>query len=178
MKKLMLPALLGWLALLGAVASASETPSPAQQCRTERSQMGVEVFRQAYGTNKNRHNAFGKCVSKRARATDAATADAEQNASQACDAEEQADPAAFAEKYGTGKNKRNAHGKCVSQKAKTDAAKTVEDQVMADVNAAKACREERKADPDAFRAKYGTNKNKRNAFGKCVSKRAHDQNGS
>ena len=31
---------------------------------------------------------------------------------------------------------------------------------------------ERKADPSAFREKYGTNKNKRNAFGKCVSKQA------
>ena len=37
-------------------------------------------------------------------------------------------------------------------------------------NAAKQCKAERKADPAAFAAKYGTNENKRNAFGKCVSK--------
>ncbi len=36
-------------------------------------------------------------------------------------------------------------------------------------NAAKECRAERALDEDAFSAKYGTNANKRNAFGKCVS---------
>ena len=42
-------------------------------------------------------------------------------------------------------------------------------------NAAQECREERgstQAELDAFRAKYGTNHNKRNAFGKCVSQHA------
>ena len=38
-------------------------------------------------------------------------------------------------------------------------------------NAAQACRAERRADPAAFRATYGTNRNKRNAMGKCVSKK-------
>jgi hypothetical protein len=168
-------ALLGTLAL-GAPAMASDgttsTPSPEKQCRTERSDMGVATFRQTYGTNKNRHNAFGKCVSKRSDATDEAKADAKENASQACKAEAAADPAAFAEKYGTGKKKRNAHGKCVSQKAREQAAKTVKDEVEADVDAARTCKAERKADPDAFKEKYGTNHNKRNAFGKCVAKTA------
>ena len=36
-------------------------------------------------------------------------------------------------------------------------------------NAAQECRAERALDEDAFSAKYGTNANKRNAFGKCVS---------
>jgi len=36
-------------------------------------------------------------------------------------------------------------------------------------NAAKECKAERKADPVAFKEKYGTNKNGKNAFGKCVS---------
>ena len=40
-------------------------------------------------------------------------------------------------------------------------------------NAAQECRAERADDEDAFRAKYGTNANKRNAFGKCVSEHAH-----
>jgi hypothetical protein len=39
-------------------------------------------------------------------------------------------------------------------------------------NAAKACKAERAADPAAFTTKYGTNKNGKNAFGKCVSKTA------
>ena len=135
-------------------APASSTPSAAQQCRTERSAMGVELFRQTYGTNKNKHNAFGKCVSKRTHAT------------------REDDAAAFALKYGTGRHGANAHGKCVSQKAKSKTAKAVDDQVDADVKAAKACKTERKADPAAFANKYGTNRNKRNAFGRCVSKQA------
>jgi hypothetical protein len=149
--------------------TSSSTPSPAQQCRTERQQMGADAFKQLYGTNKNRKNAFGKCVSKRTHATDTATDQAKSNAAQACKDERSADPAAFADKYGTTKNKRNAYGKCVSQKAQEQTAETVSDEVTADVNAAKACKAERKADPAAFADKYGTNANKRNAFGKCVS---------
>jgi hypothetical protein len=145
------------------------TPSAQQQCRTERAQMGTTTFAQTYGTNKNHRNAFGKCVSKRSQATDAAATAAQANASQRCDTEEAADPAAFKAKYGTGKNGANAHGKCVSQTAKAETSQTVADETAADVNAAKSCKAERKADPAAFKAKYGTNKNKSNAFGKCVS---------
>ena len=134
--------------------------------------MGLELFRMTYGTNKTKRNAFGKCVSKRTHATAEAVKEAKLNASKDCKAEETADPAAFTAKYGTGKKGANAHGKCVSQKAKSKTATTVNDQVKADVNAAKACKTERKADPAAFRAKYGTSKNKRNAFGKCVSQQA------
>jgi hypothetical protein len=168
-------ALVGTLAL-GAPAMAADgpasTPSPEKQCRTERSEMGVTMFRQAYGTNRTRHNAFGKCVSKRSAATDEAKADAKENASRMCKAEEAADPATFAEHYGTGRKKRNAHGKCVSQNAHQQAAKTVKDEVEADIGAAQTCKAERKADPDAFKDEYGTNRHKRNAFGRCVAKAA------
>ena len=41
-------------------------------------------------------------------------------------------------------------------------------------NAAKECRAEREADPEGFQEAYGTNGNKRNAFGKCVSGKAKD----
>ena len=40
----------------------------------------------------------------------------------------------------------------------------------ADKNAAKKCKAERAANPEAFKTTYGTNANKANAFGKCVSK--------
>ena len=179
MKTLTTLSLIGALALSttafandSTASPAASTPSAAQQCRTERSAMGIELFRQTYGTNKSKHNAFGKCVSKRTHATTEAAKEARQNASKDCTAEETADPTAFQAKYGTGKHGANAHGKCVSQKAKAETAKTVKDDVKADVSAAKACKTERKADPAAFREKYGTNKNKRNAFGKCVSKQA------
>ena len=158
-------------------ATATGTPSAEQQCRTERSAMGIKLFRETYGTNKTKRNAFGKCVSKRARETSEVAKEAKQDASKECKAEETADPAAFKLKYGTGKHGANAHGKCVSQKAKSKTAKTVDDQVKADVNAAKACKAERKADPAAFAQKYGTNSNKRNAFGKCVSKLANADQG-
>jgi hypothetical protein len=155
--------------------TAPSTPTAQEQCRTERDAMGKAVFAQTYGTNANKANAFGKCVSKRDKATDEAAAEAHTNASKECDTEEAADPAAFRAKYGTGKKGANAHGKCVSGKAKAETAETVEEQVDADVSAAKSCKAERKADPAAFKAKYGTNKNKRNAFGKCVSSAAKAQ---
>lgn len=41
---------------------------------------------------------------------------------------------------------------------------------QADKNAAKSCKAERALNPEAFKTKYGTNANKANAFGKCVSK--------
>ena len=123
--------------------------------------MGTAVFKLTYGTNTNRSNAFGKCVSKLAQqnAKNTSTAAAQ------CRTERTADPAAFAAKYGTGKNHANAFGNCVSKTAKAAAAQ----QQAATVNAAKSCWTERKADPAAFKAKYGTNANKSNAFGKCVS---------
>lgn len=130
--------------------------------------MGRENFALVYGSNKNRKNAFGKCVSRNVREEAAEAEDAAKNASKACDAEEAADPAAFALKYGTNANGKNAHGKCVSGKAKELAAEADEQEL----NAARACRAEQKADPAAFRAAHGTNENGRNAFGKCVSSQA------
>ena len=111
----------------------------------------------------------------RKHATSDAAATAKQNASQECTAEEPADPAAFNAKYGTGKHGANAHGKCVSQKAKAKTAATVRRRGQGRRERRQGCKAERKADPAAFAAKYGTNKNKRNAFGKCVSKHAKAQ---
>jgi hypothetical protein len=113
----------------------AKVPSAQQQCRTERTQMGESTFAQTYGTNANRSNAFGKCVSKRNAATRAARKAARGDAAQvaetvkaevkrdvraakACKAEKQADPKAFAGRYGTNAHKRNAFGRCVSATAK------------------------------------------------------------
>lgn len=156
-------------------ATSTPVPTAQQQCRTERTDMGTATFAQTYGTNKNRSNAFGRCVSQRRAATREARSQARTNAAQQCKAERSADPQAFAAKYGTGKNGRNAYGKCVSQLARAKTAQTVSDETAADADAAKACKAERKADRDAFAAKYGTNHNRRNAFGKCVSRQAKAQ---
>jgi hypothetical protein len=141
--------------------SGADRTNAAKQCATERQQMGVDVFKQTYGTNANKSNAYGKCVSALAKQN----AQDRSNAASSCRSERAADPAAFAARYGTGKKGANAFGKCVSSKAKTAEAK----QVHATVNAAKDCRTEQQADPAAFKDHYGTNANKSNAFGKCVS---------
>jgi hypothetical protein len=145
-----------------AAVSQTDFKNAAKFCKALRSDMGVTTFKQTFGTNKKKSNAYGKCVSKHAKTLDEVHSDAVKN----CKAERTADPAAFAAKYGTNKNGKNALGKCVSQterELKTAAADAIE-------NAAKQCKAERTADAAAFAAKYGTNENKRNAFGKCVSK--------
>jgi hypothetical protein len=142
-------------------ADTPGTPSAEKTCRDLKTQMGASAFKDTYGTNKNKSNAFGKCVSKTAKTQG-------QNANEAkssCKTEQAADPAAFKTKYGTNKNGSNAYGKCVSAQAKA-----ADDQDKSNtVNAARQCKAERKLDPAAFKTKYGTNKNKSNAFGKCVS---------
>jgi hypothetical protein len=163
MRKLVLVFVTAALAL-PALAVAGSPPSPAdaaaaqKQCAAERTAMGATAFKLLYG---NRSNAFGKCVSQRASANALNRA----KAAAACTTERDADAAAFAAKYGIGPNHKNAFVRCVQAKAK--AAATA--QVSATINASKQCSAELKADPAAFRAKYGPNTNKSNAFGKCVS---------
>ena len=172
----------GTLAFAAPAAASEDTtttppavPTAQEQCAGLKASLGADVFKQTYGTNKNKSNAFGKCVSTRDDATDDAAAEAKTNAAKECAAERDADEAAFAAKYGTGKTKSNAYGKCVSGKAKAETAETVEEETDAIVSAAKSCKTERTADPAAFKAKYGTNENKSNAFGKCVSAQAKAQ---
>ena len=153
-----------------AETSPSST-SPAQRCDAQRTAMGAPAFNQLYGTNANDRNAFGKCVSKLTRAEE----QNQVNASKACRAEQDDanfaathDGKTFAQFYGTNKNNRNAFGNCVSKKSKAAA----QEQQQETINAARACRTEQKADPVAFKTKYGTNASKSNAFGKCVSQKA------
>ena len=104
----------------------------------------------------------------------------DQNAAKKCKAERgttEQSIAAFKAKYGTNANKANAFGKCVSALAKkaTDDEETTS---AAEKNAAKKCKAERgttSSSIQAFTDKYGTNKNKANAFGKCVAKLAKEQ---
>src|SRR5262245_13855325 len=78
--------------------AAAGTPGPAdqaaaaKQCSTERSAMKVPAFKLLYGTNANRSNAFGKCVSKLAQQN----AKNQSNASSQCRSERSGDAAAFA----------------------------------------------------------------------------------
>jgi hypothetical protein len=181
MKKVILTAAVALLVPVAALASgvnASDLSRAEQFCRGARAGMGVALFRVTYGTNANRSNAFGKCLSHQ-------TPVERQNRVSSADQcnVEQSDVAfpvthggkTFAQFYGTGKHNRNAFRRCVSQKATA----TSNAQQEATVNAAKACKAER-SDPNfaaahdgkSFAQYYGTNHNHRNAFGKCVSQKA------
>lgn len=172
-------ACLALLAPTAAIAkpTGADKSNASRECRAERGTTAAtrEAFRVRYGTNRSGKNAFGKCVSARARAEERQRDSAVTNAAKACKAERALDPAAFAQKYGTNKNGSNAYGKCVSTKAKqlkadSDAADAAK--IKARKSAAKECAAERALDRAAFAKKYGTNANGRNAFGKCVSAKA------
>jgi hypothetical protein len=97
----------------------------AQECKAERSE-DPEAFRETYGTNKNGKNAYGKCVSTKAKekeaemdAEDAEDAAEFRNAAKECAAErDEMGREGFAEEYGTNENGTNAFGKCVSRKVR------------------------------------------------------------
>jgi hypothetical protein len=190
-------ALLGLLAFPAVAGAANRTDkrNAQKECRALKRAMGTEAFRNEFGTNRNKRNAFGKCVSRKTREEARERRAARRSAARECRAE-QNDPnfaathggKSFQEFYGTntrsrGKGRgRNAFGKCVSRKAREN--KTEADrQDKEKVNAAKACRAEQN-DPNfaathggkSFAEFYGTNANDRNAFGKCVSRKARAEN--
>jgi hypothetical protein len=156
-----------------ASASSSSGQSSAALCKEQRRSMGMSAFRALYAPNGSPKAAMDACLTK----VSTQVASDEKNAAKACKAERAKDPVAFADTYGTNANKRNAFGKCVSQHAKKDTEQEQEDTV----SAAKACKKEKADNAQAFADKYGTNANKRNAFGKCVSatsKESDDSNDS
>ena len=179
-RALLTGAALALLAPAGANAQPTDTDrkNAAAECRAERGNTAAtrEAFRVKYGTNKNGKNAFGKCVSRRSADEEAERQSAATNAAKQCKDERSADPQAFAQKYGTNKNGKNAFGKCVSSKAKEKKEQAdAQDAEVAEErqSAAKRCAAERKASGrEAFAEKYGTNANKSNAFGRCVSQKA------
>jgi hypothetical protein len=143
----------------------------AKACAKERKAVGNEAFNELYGKP-----AMPNCIGVVKKAAKAES----KGASKDCKAErEELGPEAFAEKYGSNKNKKNAFGKCVSQKT----AQELSEETTERVNAAKACKAERE-DPafaeshegKTFDEFYGSNKNGKNAFGKCVSAKAQAQN--
>ncbi len=183
MRKIMIFAgVLGALALPAAAqAGPTDRQNAAQECRFERGTTAAtrEAFALKYGTNDSKTNAFGKCVSKAAREEGLQQAKAKTGAPQACRTEQGTtaeSKAAFAQKYGTNGKGKNAFGKCVSTKArelKQQADSQDRKDAIARKSAAKQCDEERgttAASRTTFTAKYGTNDNGKNAFGKCVSK--------
>ena len=97
----------------GTNSSAGAAPSPSQQCKAQRRQMGMAAFRLLYAPGKSPKAAMDACLGKQSQSSSTNA----KNAAKACKAERDADPQAFATNYGTNANKRNAFGKCVSKLA-------------------------------------------------------------
>jgi hypothetical protein len=176
MKRILL-ALCAAALLLAPAALAVEPKTPSDFCKSLRTAQPA-----LFGVGKTYRN-LGACVSKQNVQAGANTA----NAAKTCKAE-QADPnfatahdgKTFAAFYGAngdkvkGNGNGNALGKCVSQHASQQTA----EQQAAEVKNAKICKAELKLTPEqfavkypgkTFASKYGTNRNAKNAFGKCVS---------
>jgi hypothetical protein len=88
-------------------------------------------------------------------------------AAKQCAAQKKADKAAFKALWG-----KHAMRDCIRAGRDGDEVATAEPEEIQ--NAAQECRAERQADPEGFAATYGTNHNDRNAFGKCVSGKVHE----
>jgi hypothetical protein len=114
--------------------AAQNTANAAKTCKAEQADPnfadshGGKSFADFYGSSANgkgNGNAFGKCVSSKAKAATAEQVSAELNAAKQCKAQ-RADASfagshggmSFAEFYGKNGNKKNAFGKCVSMLAK------------------------------------------------------------
>jgi hypothetical protein len=160
----------------GAVAKSDDADRRAAkaECKTERGKSSAT--REAF---KARYRSMSRCVSRTTREEEAEGEKARKNAAHDCKEErDELGREEFAKKYGTNKNKKNAHGKCVSSKAKAEEAEMDEEdaeEAAERKHAARECAAEREdIGQAAFADEYGTNENKENAFGKCVSRTVHD----
>jgi hypothetical protein len=108
------------LAKNGVVAETT-LRNAAQECRAER-EADAEAFK-SWGTNANGKNAFGKCVSAKAKAKSEEATDDRVAAADSCRTMKKDQAAEFTASFG---DKKNAFGKCVSKTAKEleDAAQT------------------------------------------------------
>jgi hypothetical protein len=127
--------------------SGADKANGARSCSQLRASMGA-LFAETYGVPAgNASNAYGKCVSSWTQSA------------------HQARHAALTACKASGKSGASLRA-CVASRVATQLAA----QVMATKNAAQECQAERTSLGDAaFAAKYGTNGDKANAFGKCVS---------
>jgi hypothetical protein len=129
-----------------------------------------KTFVEFYGTGKKHKNAFGNCVSLKARNSSAAGRSG-MNPARACAAlRTKMTAAVFRQSFGTNANHGNAFGKCVSIVARAQSTDVV--------TAADACLAEASDAGFAaahggksFQQFYGTNADLSNAFGNCVLKR-------
>jgi hypothetical protein len=155
-------AVLGCALMFGAVAAAAKPDGPKDARKLAKSQCKAEkradkaAFQAVYGKRAMRTCVKGEKTEVKGDL---------RNAAKECKAERAEDRDAFKATYGSNKNGKNALGKCVSRSVK----QAMVEETQAFKNAAKECKAERAEDRDAFKATYGSNKNGKNALGKCVS---------
>ena len=100
------------LAKQGVVAETA-LANAAKECKAERDADPVKFAE--WGTNENGRNAYGKCVSSKAKVASVEATANRVSAADTCKEQKKADVAAFKIAYG---ETRNAFGKCVSKTAK------------------------------------------------------------
>jgi hypothetical protein len=163
-----------WIALIAVLALAvpaaasahgddntqSTRENASKVCKRLRAELGKDLFRQTYGTNHNRRNAHGKCVSGHRFGVRKLVAQAVAE----CKAQ---GTAMKARHFGDDEQQnpdRQAFRECVKQKI----AQMLAERRAAVEAAVKSCQDERAADEDAFREKYGRGEHNRHAFFRCV----------
>jgi hypothetical protein len=130
-----------------AKGSGSGHKNSAEHCKALRAEMGASVFRATFGAKQGKH-ALGRCVSAQRKARKAAR----KRARKACRA----------------KGLRGqAMKRCFREQLAADPAPAPAEYE----HAVEECREDQAEDPEKFAAEYGDGAN---AFGKCVSHEAAD----
>jgi hypothetical protein len=106
-----------------ASTNSTDQANAAKQCAAERADASFpdthdgQTFAQFYGTGPHGNNAFGKCVSSKAKTLSEDRQESTINAAKKCKAERDSLGATeFKAKYG---GRANAFGKCVSKTART-----------------------------------------------------------
>jgi hypothetical protein len=97
-------------------STATETCVAKRDGRAIADVKNAAEFTKKYGTNKNGKNAYGKCVSGKARLATEQDTEARVNAAKTCKKLKAEQTTTFEASYGA---KKNAFGKCVSETAKT-----------------------------------------------------------
>jgi hypothetical protein len=140
-------------------------PSPRKNaskvCKALRAELGKDLFRQAYGTNHNRRNAHGKCVSGHRFGVRKLVAQA------VAECKQEAGATMKHRHFGEGGKspaERQAFRECVRAKV----AQLLAERRAAVEAAVKSCQDERAAGVEAFREKYGVGEHNRHAFFRCV----------
>jgi hypothetical protein len=155
------------------VSASANTTCTAQQADTNfAAAHGGKTFAQFYGSGKNGRNAFARCVSTVAKANRQAEQQGRMNPARTCRAlRTQLTASVFDQTYGKNTRDSNAYGKCVSATARA--------QAHNEVSASSTCSTDQ-SDPNfaathggtTFEQTYGTNADRSNAFGMCVSSTA------